>query len=201
MSTTKQNATTSNTNQPAAPEAPPPTTSATLPTGTAADNQNVPKLDLEACCVALIAGLQANYQPTDVFQMSIGRLTRDDIISAAQAFISDCEATKAKKQAWRTAVQTEKESLAKLRPVRSAVHVFFQNLLGKGSGDLRTYGFEPQKPRKTSVKAKAEGQALAAETRKARGTKGKKQREAIKAPAATTPAEPVAPTAPAAPAK
>ena len=64
-------------------------------------------------------------------------------------------------------MQTEKQALADLRPVRSAVHVFFQNLLGKGSADLRTYGFEPQKPRQTSVKAKAEGQQKAQETRKA----------------------------------
>jgi hypothetical protein len=201
MSMPNQNDTTSTTNQPATPQAPPPTTTASLPTGTAADNQNVPKLDLEASCLALIAGLQANYQSTDVFQMSIGKLTRDDIIAAAQAFINDLEATKAKKQAWSSAVQAERDSLAKLRPVRTAVHVFFQNLLGKGSADLRTYGFEPQKPRQTSVKAKAAGQVQAAETRKARGTKGKKQREAITAPAAATPAEPSTTTAPAAPSK
>jgi hypothetical protein len=155
------------TNQPAAPQAPPPTPATPLPTGTAADNENVPKLTLEASCVALIAGLQAKYQPTDVFQMSIGTLTRDDIIAVAQAFINECEATKAKKQAWQASVQTERQSLAKLRPVRSAVHVFFQNLLGKGSADLRTYGFEPQKPRQTSVKAKAEGQQKAQQTRNA----------------------------------
>jgi len=167
MPTTNQKDTMPNTNQPAAPQAPPPTTPAPLPTGTAADNQNVPKLDLEASCLALIAGLQANYQPTDVFQMSIGKLTRDDIIAAARAFINDCEATKAKKQVWQAAVQTERQSLAELRPVRSAVHVFFQNLLGKGSADLRTYGFEPQKPRKTTVKTKAAGQQKAEATRKA----------------------------------
>jgi hypothetical protein len=167
MPTTNQKDTMPTTNQPAAPQAPPPTTGVPLPTGTAADNENVPKLDLEASCLALIAGLQANYQPTDVFQMSIGKLTRDDIIAAAQSFISDCEATKAKKQAWQAAVQAEKQSVAELRPVRSAVHVFFQNLLGKGSADLRTYGFEPQKPRNTSVKAKAQGQQKAQETRNA----------------------------------
>jgi hypothetical protein len=188
-------------NQAPAPQPPPPAPATPPLTGTAADDSNVPKFTLQAACIALVAGLRANYQPQDVFQMSIGTLTRDDIITIVLTFVNDCETTKARKQQWRTAVQTEKGAKAAMRPVRSAVYVFFQNLLGKQSAELRTYGFEPQKPRKTSVKAKAEGQAQAVETRKARGTKGKKQREAIKAPAATTPAEPVAPTAPAAPAK
>ncbi len=177
-----------NTNQPATPQSPPLTPATTALTGTAADDSNVPKVTLQAACLALVAGLRANYQPQDVFQMSIGTLTRDEIITNVLAYANDCETTKAKKQDWRAAVQTEKEAKAAMRPVRSAVHVFFENLLGKQSAELRTYGFEPQKPRKTTVKAKAAGQAQAAETRKARGTKGKKQREAITGPAATTPA-------------
>ncbi len=106
MSMPNQNDTKPTTNQPATPQAPPPTPPAAVPTGTAADNENVPKLDLEASCLALIAGLRANYQPTDVFQMSIGKLTRDDIIRFVQAFVADCEDTKAKKLAWSMAVQT-----------------------------------------------------------------------------------------------
>jgi hypothetical protein len=194
MSTMNQTNNPSTQNQAPAPQSPPPTPATPPLTGTAADDSNVPKVTLQAACVALVAGLRANYQPQDVFQMSIGTLTRDEVITTVLSYVNDCETTKAKKQDWRAAVQTEKEAKAAMRPVRSAVHVFFQNLLGKESAELRTYGFEPQKPRKTSVKAKAAGQALAAETRKARGTKGKKQREAITAPAATPPA-------PAAPAK
>lgn len=144
-------------------------TSTTTPTvtGTAPETESVNKLDLLTAVQTLVTGLQANYQPTDVFQMSIGTLTRDDIIKVVLAYVADCEDSKAKKQAWQAAVQTEKEAKTAMRPVRSAVHVFFQNLLGKQSAELRTYGFEPQKPRKSSVKAKAEGQQKAEATRKA----------------------------------
>lgn len=174
MNSTKKNQAKSTTSQvaPTAVPAQTATSSAAPPaepaiTGTAADDGNVSTLDLLTAVQTLVKGLQANYQATDIFQMSIGTFTRDDIIQIAQTFIADCEDTKAKKLAWSTAVQTERQSRAQLRPARRAVHVFFQNLLGKESAALRTYGFEPQRPRQTSVKAKAAGQQKAEATRKA----------------------------------
>jgi hypothetical protein len=171
----------------------PPTNTTTPITGTAADSVKATRTDIEMACQTLVAGLLANYQPGDVFKLKAGSFTRDQIVAAVVGFINDCEDTKAKKQAWRAAVQTERTTLAQVRPIRTGLHTFFQTLFGKDGAELRTYGFEPQKPRATSVKAKATGQQKAAETRVARGTKGKKQRQEIKAqpaPAATTPAAP-----------
>lgn len=157
-------------------------------TGTASDSVNATKVDLETACQTLVTGLRANFQPGDVFKMKAGTFTRDEIVAGVLAFVADCEDTKQKKQAYRTAVQTERATLASIRPIRNGLHLYFEALFGTDGAELRTYGFEPRKPRKTSVKAKAEGQQQAAETRKARGTKGKKQRLAVKA-------EPVAPAA------
>lgn len=169
----------------------PNTNTTTTITGTAMDNAKVSKVSIEMALQTLVVGLLANYQPGDVFKLKAGTFTRDEIVAAVLGFVGDCEDTKTKKLAWRAAVQVERATLAKVRPIRTGLHSYFQTLFGKDGAELRTYGFEPQKPRETSVKAKAEGQQRAAETRVARGTKGKKQREAITAqatPGAATPA-------------
>ena len=171
----------------------PNTNNSTTITGTAPDAQKASKVDIETALQTLVTGLLANYQPGDVFKLKAGTFTRDQIVAAVVGFINDCEDTKAKKLAWRAAVQTERTTLAQVRPIRTGLHTFFQTLFGKDGAELRTYGFEPQKPRATSVKAKAAGQEQAAETRKARGTKGSKQRKAIKAPPAPAPATPATP--------
>jgi hypothetical protein len=169
-------------------------------TGTAADSAHANKVDLQMAYQTLSAGLIANYQAGDVFRLKAGTLTRDELVTLFQGFLASAEKTKAAHQAWKAAVQDEHDVLAQVRPLRAGLHVYFQSLYGKDGAELRIYGFEPQKPRVMTVKAKAEGQARAKATRAARGTKGKRQREAITAEPAAPPAVPASPASPPSPA-
>jgi hypothetical protein len=126
--------------------------------------------------VALIAGLQAMYQPSDVLQLSTGDQTRDELIAEFQQFVQAAEDTKASYKAWRGDVQTERAVLAEVSPKRAAIRTTMEGRFGKGSTQLMQLGFTPHKPTTKTVEAKAGAIVKGKATRTARGTKGKKEK-------------------------
>jgi hypothetical protein len=145
-------------------------------TGVASGSNTGTKVALQTSYVALMAGLEALYQPGDVLQLSTGNETRDELIADFQQFVQAAENTKASYQAWRGDVQTERQVLQDVNPKRGAVRTLMESRFGKGGTQLLQLCFVPRKPAKTTVEAKAQGVVKGEATRKARGTKGKKQK-------------------------
>jgi hypothetical protein len=177
--TATTNSTTGQAPTPPATQAQTPTpTTASPVTGVAAGAgaKNAAKTDLQTSYVALIAGLQSFYQPTDVFLLDSGTETCAELIVELQAYVNAAETTKASNKAWRTDVQAEKQVLAEVAPKRAALFTALQSRFGKSGVQLLQFGFTPYKPRKVTAAALVGGQAKAKATREARGTSGKKQK-------------------------
>ena len=145
-------------------------------TGVANNGNTGTKMELQTSYVALIAGLQAFYQPSDVLLLTTGTQTCGDLIAEFQQYVQAAENTKASYQAWRGDVQTERTVLAGVGPKRSAVRSLVESRFGKGGTQLLQLGFAPKKTVKRTVVSKAEGVVKGKATRTARGTKGSKQK-------------------------
>jgi hypothetical protein len=148
-------------------------------TNVANASNNGTKVALQTSYVALIAGLQALYQPSDILQLSTGDQTRDELIAEFQQFVQAAEDTKASYKAWRGDVQSERAVLAEVSPKRAAIRTTMEGRYGKGSTQLMQLGFTPRKPSTKTVQAKAAGVVKGKATRAARGTRGSKQKLAI----------------------
>jgi hypothetical protein len=148
-------------------------------TGVANGSNTGTKVQLQTSYLALIAGLQANYQPGDVFELPMGDMTRDQLVAHFESYVTAAEATKSSNQAWRQDVQDERAAEQSARPYRSAVKAVLVARLGKSSTQLITYGFPPAKVGVKSTATKSAAVAKAEATRVARGTKGKAQKQAI----------------------
>jgi hypothetical protein len=155
------------------------TTTPATPTVTGiatATGRKAAKTDLQASYVALIAGLQSIYQPTDVFQLETGDETCADLVADFQGLVSASEKTKASNKVWRADVQAEKQVLTAVAPKRVALVRVLHARYGTTGAQLLQFGIAPQQPHKASAKALVAGQAKAEATRQARGTKGSKQK-------------------------
>ncbi len=145
-------------------------------TGVANNGNTGTKMELQTSYVALIAGLQTFYQPSDVLQLTTGTQTCGELIAEFQQYVQAAENTKASYRGWRGDVQAERTVLADVGPKRSAVRSLVESRFGKGGTQLLELGFAPKKTVKRTVVSKAEGVVKGEATRKARGTKGSKQK-------------------------
>jgi hypothetical protein len=159
--------------------APQPSPTPPVVTGVANGSNTGTKVALQTSYLALIAGLEANYQPGDVFELPMGDMTRDELIAHFEGFVTAAEATKASNQAWRQDVQDERAAEQSARPYRAAVKAVLLAKLGKSSPKLTTYGFPPAKVGVKSTATKSAAVAKAEATRVARGTKGSVQKQSI----------------------
>lgn len=161
-------------------------------TGVANGNNTGTKIDLQTSYQSLVSGLLTSYQPTDVFPIKSGTLTRDDVIGQLQAYVKAAENTKASNKTWRAHVQAERAVQLQISPTRQGVRSILEARYGKGGVELLTFGFAPRKPTKKTVATKMAAVEKSTATREARGTRGSRQKKAIKgavkgeAPAAET---------------
>jgi hypothetical protein len=155
-----------------------PVTPATPPviTGTVEKRSTGAKTALQASYVALIAGLRANYQPSDVFQLALGDKTCDEVVATLQQFVQAAENTKAAYAAYRATVGQEQAALAQARPVDQALVGVLRIRYGRTSQALLQYGVQPAKTPVRTAASKTEAVVKAKATRTARGTKGSKQK-------------------------
>ena len=144
-----------------------------------------------------MAGLLANYQPTDTFLVESELYTRDEAVAELNRFITAAEETKTNNQAWLASVQNERQVLSEVAPFKTGLCAIIIARYGKTSPQLRQYGLPPQKPRKVKVETKSAALLKGEATRKARGTMSKKERQSIKAAPATPSPAPVATVTPA----
>jgi hypothetical protein len=168
---------------------PPPAASATPPAAVAAATTPVTsvanggnrgtKIELQSAYLGLIAGLEANYQPDDVFELPMGNVTRDAIVAVLGSFVGAAEATKASNTAWRQDVQTERVAEQTATPVAAAVKAVLVSKYGRRSSKLLAYAIAPAKVPVVTPAARAAAAAKAAATRKARGTRGSVQKQGI----------------------
>jgi hypothetical protein len=173
---------------PAAPTAAPPTPTPTvasspamaLITTTANGSNHGTKVDLQAVYQSVVHGLQTFYLPTDVFQMTSGTYTRDELVGEFQQFVSAAQATKVSNQQWRADVQTERALELHVRELRSGVQGIAAARFGASGAPMLQFGFLLAKPRKKSAETKAVAVAKGQATRKERGTLGKVQKKDIK---------------------
>jgi hypothetical protein len=157
---------------------PPPTAAPATPTmtGVANGGGRATKVELQSSYLALIAGLQANFQPGDSFAVRSGILTRDQVVAELQGFVTCAENTKSSNQAWKADVQAERAEELKVAPLRADVKGILVARLGASSSQLVGYGFSPRKVTVVTPAAKAAAAAKAKATRAARGTKGSVQK-------------------------
>jgi hypothetical protein len=145
-------------------------------TGVANGSNSGTKVEIQTSYLALIAGLQANYQPGDTFAVRTGLMTRDELVAEFQGFVTCAENTKSSNQAWKADVQAERAELLQVTPLRADVKGILIARLGASSSQLVGYGFSPKKVTVRSPAEKAAAAAKAKATREARGTKGSVQK-------------------------
>lgn len=177
----------------ALPINPPPASPAPATITGVANGGQPTKLSLQAAFSALASGLLANYAPTDVFKLSTGDQTRDEVVATLNEYVQAAEETKAARDAYLGSVQSERQTFALVEPTRQGVVSIIKGRYGKSSRTLLQYGITPTQPRKKTVATLTAAVAKSQATRAARGTKGKKAKLKIKG---TVPASP--PPAPAA---
>jgi hypothetical protein len=180
---------------PAANPSPSPAPATITTIATASDSTT--KLSQQAAYSAVVAGLLANYQPTDTFLVESELYTRDEAVAELNRFITAAEETKTNNQAWLASVQNERQVLSEVAPFKTGMCAIIIARYGKTSPQLRQYGLPPQKPRKVKVDTKSAALAKGKATRTARGTMSKKERQSIKAAPATPSPAPVATVTPA----
>ena len=165
---------------------------------------------------SLQSGVAANL--TDDHTMNIGGVayTPSELKVKIQEFIDVQTKTIDAKNAFHTFVGNEKVSNAAARTFRNQVHGCLVARYGKDNAILTQFGFQPAKPKKTTVATKAVAALKVKATRTARNTMGKKARLKIKgtvdpsvieavaghanpAPAPTPEPAPVSPATPAQP--
>ncbi len=177
---TTANSTAGQAPAPQANQAPNAAASTTPVTSVANGSNSGTKSALQTSYVGLIAGLQANYQPDDVFVLVTGNKTTSELVAGFQQFVQAAESTKASYQAYRADVQAERQIEAQVDPDRAAVRSVLEARYGKSGTQLLQYGFAPQKiPQRTAL-SKAAAAVKVAATRDARGTKGSKEKLKVK---------------------
>jgi hypothetical protein len=121
------------------------------------------------------------FKPTDVFVLSSGTMTRDQLIALLQTVVAAIEATSTAYQAWQETVQSEHATELSVRPVRADVKNNLVSRYGKNSKQLLKFGFGPAKQPEKTTATKSTAVAKAQATREARGTKGSKQKRPSRA--------------------
>ena len=169
---------------------PQPAPQASAPITGVANGSNIgTKVELQTSYQAFIGGLQAYYQADDTFDLPNGLMTRDEVITELQKFITAAEATKASNKVWRADVQAERAVELEVAPVKRGVRNIVTAKFGEDGAELLQFGLEPRKPPKKSAETKAEAVVKMRATRQARGTMGKDQKKDIHG---TVPAAPAA---------
>ena len=163
--------------------------------------QNSSKQSLVSICNALITGITALASANTV--VSAGKTyTRAQLLAPLQAYVVLPIVTAAAKTAYTKAVAAEAEAkAAAVAMIEDVLKPFLQQLLGKSSPDLETYGLEPVKVPEKTVATKAAAIQKSQATRKALGTKGPVQKAAAKKALEGEPATPATPSGAAAPVK
>jgi len=151
----------------------------TVITNVANRNNKGTKVDLQTAFSALSSGLLAVYEPTDVFALSTGNETCEQLVGQFQQFIQAAETTKSAFVAYRAAVQAERALALQVLPLRSGVHHILIARFGRGGSDMLKFGYTPYVAKAATPAAKAAAVVKRKATREARGTKGTVQREAI----------------------
>jgi hypothetical protein len=173
-----------------------PQTGAQTPiTATANGSNHGTKVDMQASYQALISGLTTYYQPTDLFALKSGSLTRDAVIEQIQKYIDAAEETKTSRTAWLSTVQAERAVETQVRPVRAALRGIIAARFGSDGTQLMQFGLTPTKRTKKTAQTKAQAVVKSKATRTARGTKGTKQKKAIKGSVSGAVATPATSTA------
>jgi len=159
------------------------------------------KQSLVSTCNALITGITALASANTV--VSAGKTyTKAQLLAPLQAYVVLPPATAAAKTAYTKAVAAEGEGReAVVAMIEDVLKPFLQQLLGKSSPDLETYGLEPVKTPEKTVATKAAAVQKSQATRKALGTKGPVQKAAAKKALEAEPATPATPSGAAAPVK
>jgi len=159
------------------------------------------KQSLVATCNALITGITA--LPAANTVTSAGKTyTKAQLLAPLQAYVVLPPATAAAKTAYTKAVAAEGEARdAVVAMIEDVLKPFLQQLLGKSSPDLETYGLEPVKAPEKTVATKAAAVQKSQATRKALGTKGPVQKAAAKKALDAEPLTPATPSAAVAPVK
>ncbi|HTQ41239.1 MAG TPA: hypothetical protein VMI75_00685, partial [Polyangiaceae bacterium] len=147
-----------------------------LITTTANGSNHGTKVDLQAIYQAVIAGLLEFYAPDDVFQMSTGTYTRDELIAEFQQFVSAAQDTKDSNAQWRSDIQTERQLEQHVKVLRVGVKGIVAARFGGSGAQLLKFGFSLPKPRKKSAKTKAAAVEKGLATREKRQTLGKVQK-------------------------
>jgi hypothetical protein len=141
---------------------------------------------------ALVTALQA--APETEFALGGKTYPKAALVGQLSAYVAAHQAATAARQQWLKAIVDQKAAIAATRPMRALLKTFFQAKLGKTNPEIASYGFDPAKTPKTTVKAKAKALVKNKATRAVRHTMGKKQKAEIKA--TDVAAAPVAATAP-----
>jgi hypothetical protein len=150
-----------------------------LITTTANGSNHGTKVDLQATYQALMFGLMTYYEPTDVFTLQSGDMTRDELVADIQQFVTACQATKTSNQEWRGNVQTERTLEQQVKVLRQGIKGIVQARFGASGTQCLQFGFTLPKPKAKTATTKAVAVQKALATRKQRGTMGKKEKAAI----------------------
>ena len=129
--------------------------------------------------IALIAGLRANFSPTDVLDLPSGTYTIEELIAAFTAYLALVTDVTTASQAYHGAVENERTGSKSALTLRSQVKVAIESRVGKTSNAMAAYGFPPAKVPVRTAKSKMTAVVKSEATRVARGTKGSVQKEAI----------------------
>jgi hypothetical protein len=128
--------------------------------------------------VALVTALQA--APETDFALGGKTYPKATLLAQLSTYVAAHQAAGTAKQQWQKAVGEQKAALEATRPIRAQLKTLFQAKLGKTNPDITTYGFDPAKTPKRTVKTLATAVAKSKATRTARHTLGKKQKAEIK---------------------
>jgi hypothetical protein len=128
---------------------------------------------------ALVAGLSANYSPTDVLDLPSGAYAVEALIATFTSYFTLVNNVAAAAQPYHMAVEKEQAGSKTALALRSQIKAVIEAKVGKTSNAMVAYGFVPAKvpvrTAKSTMTAVVKGEA----TRAARGTMGSKQKEEI----------------------
>jgi hypothetical protein len=132
--------------------------------------------------------------PNAAFVVGSATMTSAQVVTQVEQHIANERALIALRAQLAAAEANIKVERAAVKATVKAVKAGATAALGVTSAQFQALGFETPKPRKPSVKVKAEGVDKNLATRVARGTKGSRQKEAIHGTVPATPPLASAPT-------
>jgi hypothetical protein len=165
-------------------------------TGVAVTGHKGSKLALAAAYSALVAGLLANYAPTDTFDIAGKSYTRDDLVTLFNSFIQALQTSKSNRQTWLSSVAAADQLEAEVTPLRTGVLAIVGASVGKTSTTMEQFGVRARKVGKPSAATQAAAVAKRTATRKAK----KAAVAAVESSESESPQPPPAPAAQAEPA-